>query len=149
MEIVEILLCEGGGAVARTSKHIPVFAFDLLSLNSISIISCIALHCLYHIHAWYYLCAHTCIESRELLIAPQLFSLEESRRVVPKPFKGNSGFLLITYSVLTIKFIFRIISTRLTCTSIQPPLGVLSISIRGSTPDIQFIHIRVDPLLLI
>ena len=35
--IVEILLCEGGDVElgARTSKHILVFAFDPLSLNSL------------------------------------------------------------------------------------------------------------------
>ena len=58
--------------VARTSKHILVFAFDPLSLNSISLISCITLYCSYLIHAWYCLCVHTCVELRELHIAPQL-----------------------------------------------------------------------------
>jgi len=37
--LVEILLCEGGDLElgARTSKHISVFAFDHLSLNSLFI----------------------------------------------------------------------------------------------------------------
>jgi len=30
-------------------------------------ISCIALHCSYYIRAWYWLCAHTCVEPREFL----------------------------------------------------------------------------------
>ena len=78
MDVVEILLCEGRGrrAVARTSKHILVFAFDPLSLNSISFISYIALYCSYHIPAWYCLCAHTCVEPKELHISSQLLFRE-------------------------------------------------------------------------
>ena len=58
-DIVEILLCEGGDVElgARTSKHIFVFAFDPLSLNSLSFISCIDSYCSYHIYAWYCLYA--------------------------------------------------------------------------------------------
>ena len=44
--IVEILLCEGGDVElgARTSEHILVFAFDLLSLNPLSLfVLCIIL----------------------------------------------------------------------------------------------------------
>ena len=46
--IVKILLCEGGDVElgARTSKHIFVFAFDPLSLNSLSHL---ALHHIVHI----------------------------------------------------------------------------------------------------
>ena len=44
MEGVEILLGEGGDAElgAQISKHILVFAFGYLSLNSTLLISCIA-----------------------------------------------------------------------------------------------------------
>ena len=44
-ELVKILLCEGGDVElgARTSKHIFVFAFDPLSLNSLSFILYLAL----------------------------------------------------------------------------------------------------------
>ena len=44
-ELVEILLCEDGDVelCARTSKHIFVFVFGYLSLNSTLIISCIAI----------------------------------------------------------------------------------------------------------
>ena len=55
--ILEILLCEGGDVElgARTSKHILMFAFDLLSLNSLSLslslILCITSYYLYHIYA--------------------------------------------------------------------------------------------------
>ena len=69
---LEILLGEGGDVElgARTSKHILVFAFDPLSLNSLSLLVlcialfilsyhsylCCALHCfilLYHLYAWF------------------------------------------------------------------------------------------------
>ena len=50
--IAEILLCKGGDVElgARTSKHILVFAFDPLSLNSLSlslsyIVPCIISYC--------------------------------------------------------------------------------------------------------
>ena len=71
-DIVEIFLCEGGDVElgARTSKHIFVFAVNPLSLNSLSyIVSCIASYS-YHIYAWF-VCL-TCVEPRELYIAPQL-----------------------------------------------------------------------------
>ena len=72
-DIVEILLCDGGDVElgARTSKHILVFAIDSLSLNSLSLILCLALH---HIHIFFlvlFVCL-TCVELRELYIAPQL-----------------------------------------------------------------------------
>ena len=38
---------QGYRAVAQTSKHILLFAFDPLSLNFISLISCIVLYCTY------------------------------------------------------------------------------------------------------
>ena len=50
-DIVEILLCEGGDVEQwRTSKHILVFAFDPLSINSLSfsLLYC-ALHHIVHI----------------------------------------------------------------------------------------------------
>jgi len=51
--------------MAQTLKHIFVFAFDTLSLNSISLISCIALHCSYS-YARYSLCVptHLCSTKR-------------------------------------------------------------------------------------
>jgi len=75
--IVEILLCEDGDVEmgARTSKHIFVFGFDLLSLNSLSFILCLTL---FHfvliilICLVLHVCAHTCVQPRELQIAPQL-----------------------------------------------------------------------------
>ena len=77
MDAVKILLCEGGDVEQwRTSKHILVFAIDPLSLNSISLISCIDLYCSYLIYVWYCLCAYTCVEPRELHIAPQLLFRE-------------------------------------------------------------------------
>ena len=53
--IVKILLSEGGDVElgARTSKHILLFAFDLLSVYSLSLSLslCIASYCSYHIYA--------------------------------------------------------------------------------------------------
>ena len=59
--IVEILLCEGGDVElgARTSKHILVFAFDLLSLT-LSLTLCIDSYCSYHIHAWFVCVPYLC-----------------------------------------------------------------------------------------
>ena len=76
-DIVKILLCEGGDVElgARTSKYIFVFAFDSLSLT-ISIISCIDSYCSYHICLVLFVCTHTCVEPRELQIAPQLLFRE-------------------------------------------------------------------------
>jgi len=47
--IVKILLCEGGDVElgARASKHIFVFGYDPLSLNSLSLTLYIALYCSY------------------------------------------------------------------------------------------------------
>ena len=52
-DIVEILLCEGGDVElgARTSKHVLVFAFDPLSLNSLSLYILHFFHCSFQIHA--------------------------------------------------------------------------------------------------
>ena len=48
-DIVEILLCEAGDVElgARTSKHIFVFAFDPLSLNSLSLVLIHIAHIIY------------------------------------------------------------------------------------------------------
>ena len=53
--LVKILLCEGGDVElgARTSKHIFVFAFDPLSLYSLSLSVCIASYYSYHLYAWF------------------------------------------------------------------------------------------------
>jgi len=47
-DIVEIFLCEGGDVElgARTSKHIFLFVFDPLSLNSLSYLPGIASYCM-------------------------------------------------------------------------------------------------------
>ena len=75
-DIVKILLCEGGDVVlcARTSKHILVFAFDLLSLTLSFILCLVLIHIVIsYLYAWYCLCAClTCVGPRELHIAPQL-----------------------------------------------------------------------------
>ena len=64
----------GRRAVTRTSKHILVFAFDPLSLNFLSLILCLALFHIVHIILIclvLFVC-HTCVQPRELQIAPQL-----------------------------------------------------------------------------
>ena len=55
-------------AMARTSKHILMFAIDYLPLSQLSqlLISCISI-IVQFILTWYCLCAHTCIKPRELL----------------------------------------------------------------------------------
>ena len=74
--IVEIFLCEGGDVElgARTSKHILVFAFDPLSLSSLSyFVPCIDSYCSFILICLIlFVCAHTCVQPRELHIAPQL-----------------------------------------------------------------------------
>ena len=74
--IVEILLCEGGDVElgARTSKDILVFTIDPLSLNSLSyIVPCIDSYCSFILICLVlFVCAHTCVQPRELQIAPQL-----------------------------------------------------------------------------
>ena len=72
-ELVEILLCEGGDVelCARTSKHILVFASNSLSLSLLCLASFHIVHS--YLYAWYSLfVCHTCVEPRELHIAPQL-----------------------------------------------------------------------------
>ena len=82
-DLVEILLCEGGDVElgARTLKHIFVFVFDPLSLTlslSLSLILCLALFHIVHIILIclvLFVCL-TCVEPRELYIAPQLLFRE-------------------------------------------------------------------------
>ena len=76
-DIVEILLCEGGDVELgdRTSKHIFMFVFDPLSLTlSLSyIVPCIISYCSFILICLVLLvCAHTCVQPRELQIVPHL-----------------------------------------------------------------------------
>jgi len=61
VESVGILLGEGGNVDlgARISKHILMFVFGYLSLNSYSLYILHYYYCLFT-HAWYCLYAHTC-----------------------------------------------------------------------------------------
>ena len=106
VDIVKILLCEGGDVEQwlkpRNISQCLRLIHYLLTLSLF--LSSSALYCLYHIHAWYWLCGHTCVEPRELIKAPQLL-IDESREVVSEPFTGNSGSLLFTLSVFAIKFL--------------------------------------------
>ena len=75
-DLVKILLCEGGDVElgVRTSKHILVLAFDLLSLNSLSyIVPCIDSYCSFILICLIlFVCTYTFVEPKELYIAPQL-----------------------------------------------------------------------------
>ena len=73
-ELVKILLCEGGDVElgARTSKHIFVFAIDPLFLNSLLYLTLLHIVHIIHICLVLFVCAHACVEPRELQIAPQL-----------------------------------------------------------------------------
>ena len=91
--IVEILLCEGGDVEldARTSKHILVFAFDPLSLYSLSyIVHCS--YCSYHIHAWFD-CVPILVFNEESFIYHLNSYLEEFRGDSPEPLTGNLAIL--------------------------------------------------------
>ena len=92
----------GRKAVARTSKHILMFAFDPLPLNFL-FISYIALHCSYSYTCLVlFVCPHLCSIKRAFNSTSTL-CLEESRGVVSESFTGNSGSLLVTHSMLAIK----------------------------------------------
>jgi len=68
VEIVKILLGEGGSIkkVARTSKHIIMFAFAISQLNSTLVYILHWYYCSF-MHAWYCLYAYTYFDPRELL----------------------------------------------------------------------------------
>ena len=89
-----------------------------------------------------FVCPYLCLTKRAFNNTSTL-SLEKCRSVLPEPFTGNSGSLLITHSVLAIKFKFCFICLRLPCTPIHLPLVVLTIGIRAYAPDIRFNHLRV------
>ena len=112
--------------MARTSKHILLFAIDLLSLNSLSLIEyCIILFILY-ICLGLIVC-HTCVKPREFYIAPQL--LEE---IVQNPSSGIRLHSLITLSVLQFSFNSTSFVIRLALHLFTPSLGVLSDRCVGS-----------------
>ena len=104
-DIVEFLLCEGGDVElgARTSKHILVFAFDPLSLTlSLSyIVPCIISYYSFILICLLLLvCTHTCVQPRELHVAPQLLF----RGVSPEPFNRNSATLFGYTKCVVISF---------------------------------------------
>ena len=69
VDIVEILLCEGGDVEQWLEpQNLCLIHYLLLCLSYILHY----LYCSYLIHARYCLCTHTCVEPRELHIAPQL-----------------------------------------------------------------------------
>jgi len=80
-----------------------MFVFDPLSLNFISLISCLLY--IVHIHMLDIICVcrHLCSTKRAYQSTLTL-NLEESRGVAPEPFTGNWGSLLVTHSMFVIKF---------------------------------------------
>ena len=110
-ELVEILLWEGGDLElgARTSQHIFMFAFDPLSLNSLSlslsyIVPCIISYCSFILICLVLLfVCHTCVKPREL------HTCVKSRGVSPEPFTGNSATLFGYTKCVVLVFKFRII----------------------------------------
>ena len=74
VDIMKILLCEGGDVELRLEPRNISLCLRLIYFFSLSLslISCIAYIVHIHMHARYSLCAHACVEPRELLIAPQL-----------------------------------------------------------------------------
>jgi len=101
-------------AVARTSKHILLFALIryLLTLSLLYL----ALLYIAHIHMLdIVVCLYLCWIKRASYSTLTL-NLEESRGAVPEPFTGNSVLLLVTHSVLHLSlnsasFVFRLAST--------------------------------------
>ena len=89
----------GRRAVAQTSKHISVFVIDPLSLNSLSFISCIDSYFSYLICLVLFVCL-TCVEPRELYIAPQLLFKRNLEEIVQSPSPGIRLRSLVTLIVL-------------------------------------------------
>ena len=121
VDIVEILLCEGEDVEQWLEPRdiSCCFTFDPLSLNSISLISYIALFSTYSF-ARYSLCVSTLCWIKRVSYNTLTLNLEESRGVVPEPFTKNSASLLVTHSVLQLSFKFQIICPRLANTPIHP-----------------------------
>ena len=144
---MKILLCEGGDVelCARTSKHISVFAFDPLSLNSLSFILCLALiHIVISfIYVWFVcVCPYLCLTKRALHRTSTLIQ-RNSEELVQSPSPGIQLHSLVTLSVLQFNFNFRILFIRLAVHLFTPSLGVLTIGIRAYAPDIRFNHLGV------
>ena len=114
----------GRRAVARTSKYIFVFAFDPLSLNSLSLLYLALIHIAHILYAWYCLCA-SLVLNQEIFIFLNSY-LEEFRGDSPEPFTGNSATLFGYTKCVAISFSFRIIYHYISHTPIHPPLGVFS-----------------------
>jgi len=131
----------GRRAVARTSKRILVFVFDLLSLN----------FTLYILH--YYYCLYPYM--LDIVYVLTLVFKQESywststlfKGIVRKSFRALQGEFRLTLDytlcVCNLVFKFRILCLRLALHLFTPPLSVLSIGIRVSAPEILFNHLGV------
>ena len=131
--------------MARTSKHIFVFAFEPLFLNFSSRYILRFFTLFIFICQIQFVCAHTCVEPRELLIAPQLLIQRNHEEQLQSP-----SWRIQTHSWLhivcqQISFKFRIICPRLASIPIPLSLSALSIGIRPSAPDIGLTTQECDP----
>ena len=122
---LEILLGEGGDVElgARTSKHILLFAFDPLTLNSLSLLVHCIIHivisymlvlCLALIHIAYIymlgcvcLCASLVLTTRASYSASTLIQRNQEE-LVQSPSRGIRLHSLVALSVVEISFNFRI-----------------------------------------
>ena len=107
-KLVEILLCEGGDVQlgARTSKQISVFTFDPLTLNSLSIILCLASFILL-IHT-YCLVVFVCVPhlylTKRASYSTSTLIQRNQEELVQSPSPGIRLHSLVTFSVLPFSF---------------------------------------------
>ena len=73
------------------------------------------------------MCAHTCVELRELHIAPQLLIQRNLEEIVQSPSLGIRLHSFVTHSVLQLSFNFVSFVIRIASTPIHPPLGVFQL----------------------
>ena len=106
VDIVKILLCEGGDVEQWLEPQNKSLCLRLIHYLSTLSLLYLALVYIVHIHMLDIVCVcpHLCWAKRASNSTSTLY-LEESRGVVSEPFTENSGSLLVTHSVLAIKFL--------------------------------------------
>ena len=105
MDIVKILLCECEDVEQWLEPQNISSCLRLDLFSQLSSLLYLVLLCIVHIHMLDIVCVclYLCWTKRASYSTSTL-NLEESRRVVPEPFTRNSGSLLVTHSVFSIKF---------------------------------------------
>ena len=138
---LEILLGEGGDVKlgARTSKHILLFAFDPLTLNSLSLL-CVV-HCIIHIIHIIFACVVSCIIYIAYIISiclacvcvPHLYLTTRAsyststliqrnqEELVQSPSREIRLHSLVARSVVAISFVIPHLVLRLALSPIHPP----------------------------